>query len=150
MTLQTEAPGPTGVIILKFTLIYITEGISVLPVHYGGAMVPTSPSSQSKDEDDVTKTPVTQPKMPVTQPKTPVTQHNERVKKVKKRPNNKPSSSSPARPQTRSNMNVARATEWQYADSMVITELEELRNLDKFIGQKVTSMSKYIQSFIQY
>ncbi|GFO36528.1 unconventional myosin-ixa, partial [Plakobranchus ocellatus] len=38
--------------------------------------------------------------------------------------------------QSRSNMKVARSTEWQYADNLVITELLELRYLDEFISQK--------------
>ncbi|XP_059174435.1 unconventional myosin-IXa-like [Physella acuta] len=79
--------------------------INVLTAHYGAALVPASPSSQSK-EGDVTRA----------------------------------RSSSPARPQTSSNMNVVRATEWQYADTMVITEFEELRHLDVFIGQKHTEL----------
>ncbi|RUS79660.1 hypothetical protein EGW08_012583, partial [Elysia chlorotica] len=38
--------------------------------------------------------------------------------------------------QSRSNMKVARSTEWQYADNLVITNVLELRYLDEFISQK--------------
>ena len=33
---------------------------------------------------------------------------------------------------------VARSTEWQYADNMVITDVHELTKLDQFIQDKVS------------
>ncbi|CAL1546779.1 unnamed protein product [Lymnaea stagnalis] len=94
-------------------------GISVLP-QYSSSGLPPSPQGK-ETEESVKSVPE---------------QYNARLKKNKKRPQNKNTSSSPGRAQSRSNMKVARSTEWQYAENMVITDVEELRNLDTFISNK--------------
>ncbi|GFR76566.1 unconventional myosin-IXb [Elysia marginata] len=44
--------------------------------------------------------------------------------------------------QPRSNIKVARSTEWQYADNLVITNVLELRYLDEFISQKQRELDR--------
>ncbi|CAG5114802.1 unnamed protein product, partial [Candidula unifasciata] len=62
--------------------------------------------------------------------------NHRRQKKKQRRVNDKNSSVSPGGNQSRSNMKVARSTEWQYAENMVITDVAELGYLDEFISQK--------------
>uniref|UniRef100_A0A2C9KA35 Unconventional myosin-IXb n=1 Tax=Biomphalaria glabrata TaxID=6526 RepID=A0A2C9KA35_BIOGL len=58
-----------------------------------------------------------------------------RFRRNKKQNQNKVTSSSPAR--SRSNIRI---NEWQYADNMVISDVDELRKLDQFIGQKIREL----------
>ncbi|BFZ01247.1 hypothetical protein BsWGS_04286 [Bradybaena similaris] len=60
----------------------------------------------------------------------------QKKKQQRSRVNDKNASVSPGGSQSRSNMKVARSTEWQYAENMVITDVTELSCLDEFISQK--------------
>ncbi|XP_012945024.1 unconventional myosin-IXAa [Aplysia californica] len=105
-------------------------GVSVLPT----LSLPTVPpinviagkqQSPHPQEDDHNSYPVTERSH---------WHHRGRRKKKTRRPDN--ASSPSCSSQSRSNMKVARSTEWQYAENLVITDVLELRLLDEFISQK--------------
>ncbi|KAH9513297.1 Unconventional myosin-IXa [Bulinus truncatus] len=78
------------------------------------------PSPQSRESDDYSKT-------------EPSLAQSKRSKKPAQ--NKVTTSSSPAR--SRSNIRI---NEWQYADNMIITDVDELRKLDEFIAQKIREL----------
>ncbi|BFY98087.1 hypothetical protein BsWGS_01126 [Bradybaena similaris] len=70
--------------------------------------------------------------------------NHRRPKKKQRRVDNKNVSVSPGGVQLHSNMKVARSSEWQYAENMVITDVSELILLDEFLSQKQRGFSNDI------
>ena len=111
-------------------------GVSVLPQLLPNVPPYQYPKRQDSENSDGTVSSI--------KPPAPGWHHRRRKRDKRRNRGDEKTAPSPSSTGSRSNMKVARSTEWQYADNMTITDIVDLGRLEDFIANKVNYKNKNV------